>query len=108
MVDEGGQVFKDFLSTHAVLGDRVRLAILATLAAADEPMDFNTVRETLDLTKGNLSSHIRKLEDAKLVKVHKEFVERKPRTTYTCTARGRKELGHYLRNLEDLLRGATK
>jgi len=99
---------KDFLSTHAVLGDRVRLAIVATLAAADEPLDFNTVRETLDLTKGNLSSHIRKLEDAKLVKVHKEFVDRRPRTTYTCTARGRKALSDYLEKLETLLRSATQ
>lgn len=99
---------KDFLSTHAMLGDRVRLAILATLAAADDPLDFNAVRDTLDLTKGNLSSHIRKLEDARLVKVHKEFVDRKPRTTYTCTARGRKELDHYLKHLEGLLRSAAR
>jgi DNA-binding transcriptional ArsR family regulator len=98
---------RDFLSTNAVLGERVRLAILATLAAADEPLDFNAVREALDLTKGNLSSHVRKLEEAKLVRVHKEFVDRKPRTTYTCTDRGRKELSHYLEKLETLLRSAA-
>ncbi len=96
---------KDFLATSSLLAERARLAIVATLAAARDPVDFNTLLEVLELSKGNLSSHIRKLEEAHLVSVHKEFVDRKPRTTFECTPQGRKELAGYLARLESMLRG---
>jgi len=48
---------------------------------------------------------LRKLEEAELITVHKEFVGRKPRTTYVCTARGKKEMRSYLGTIEALLRG---
>lgn len=95
---------KDFLNISPILMDRVRLVIMATLAAAEEPMDFTTLLSTLNLTKGNLSTHMRKLEEAKLVHVRKEFVDRKPRTTYACTKRGRKEMSSYLNSIESLLK----
>ena len=95
---------KALLQLNPLLTDRVRLAIVATLAASEEALEFNHLLDTLDLTKGNLSSHMRKLEEGKLVKISKEFVGRKPRTTYTCTARGRKELQAYLEQVESLLK----
>lgn len=95
---------KGFLVSDSLLAERVRLAIVAALAAAEEPVDFTTLMRSLELTKGNLSSHVRKLEEATLVEVHKEFVGRKPRTSYTCTARGRAELKDYLEWLESLLK----
>ena len=95
----------DFLTdTHALLSDRARLAIMATLAATKEPLDFNTLVDSLSLTKGNLSAHALKLEEAGLLRVKKEFVGRKPRTTYACTERGRSEVRNYLSKVEQLLR----
>jgi DNA-binding transcriptional ArsR family regulator len=87
----------------AVLSDRVRLLIVATLAASKEPLDFGTLLETLQLTKGNLSSHMRKLEEHGLVEVRKEFVDRKPRTTYAVSRKGRREVKEYLEKVEELL-----
>jgi DNA-binding transcriptional ArsR family regulator len=96
---------RDFLATDSLLAERVRLAIVATLAASEAPVEFTTLLDVLDLSKGNLSSHMRKLEDAGLVEVRKEFVGRKPRTTYACTAAGRQGLQDYLAKLEALLKG---
>ncbi len=93
-----------FLKLHPLLGDRVRLTIMAMLSASPDPLSFNELLEELELTKGNLSSHLRKLEDAKLIKVEKEFVDRKPRTTYGCSAEGRKEVKKYLETVESLLK----
>ena len=69
-------------------------------------VDFTTLQMELDLTKGNLSTHIRKLEEANLIKVSKEFIGRKPRTTYVCTAKGKKEMQHYLSAVEAMLKAA--
>jgi DNA-binding transcriptional ArsR family regulator len=91
--------------THALLSDRVRLAIMVSLAAAPEPLEFNHLIEALGLSKGNLSSHVQKLEAAGLLKVQKEFVDRKPRTTYRCTPTGRREVMAYLAQVEALLGG---
>ena len=95
---------RELVGFETVLNDKVRLSILVTLAAAREPIDFSTLREELQLTRGNLSSHIRRLEEAKLVSVNKEFVDRKPRTTYVCTDLGRRELSEYLSKIEMLIK----
>ena len=94
----------DLLTINPLLADRARLAIMANLSLADGPVEFNTLLEELQLTKGNLSSHIRKLEEAGLVAVHKAFVDRKPRTTYMCTKEGKAEMRHYLSTVEALLK----
>lgn len=95
---------KDIISSDSLLADRVRMVIMATLSSAKNPLDFNYMLEHLGLTKGNLSSHIRKLEEAGLVEVHKAFIDRKPRTTYTATKKGKKELLAYLQLVEQLLK----
>lgn len=92
------------LDVNPVLVDRVRLAIMANLALADGAVEFTTLLQELELTKGNLSSHMRKLEDAGMVKVHKEFVARKPRTTYRCTKKGKQEMQNYLVAVEAILK----
>jgi DNA-binding HxlR family transcriptional regulator len=94
--------------THALLSDRVRLAIMATLAAMSEPVDFKTLLESLNLTKGNLASHVRKLEKGKLLTVTKEFVGRKPRTTYRCTELGLQEVMKYLEKVESILKATVQ
>ena len=91
-------------STHALLAHQVRLTIMATLASTTEPMEFAVLLNTLNLTKGNLSGHTQKLEEAGLIRVTKEFVGRKPRTTYLCTDLGCQEVRNYLSKVEGLLR----
>ena len=92
--------------THTLLSDRVRLAIMATLAATSEALDFSTLLTNLDLTKGNLASHVKKLEVGKLLSVKKEFIGRKTRTSYRCTNLGRQEVRNYLEKVESLLKGS--
>jgi len=96
----------DLLSVNPVLVDRIRLTIMANLSMAGGAVDFNTLLEELGLTKGNLSTHLRKLEDAELISVKKGFIDRKPRTTYACTARGKREMHNYLATIEAFLKSA--
>jgi DNA-binding PadR family transcriptional regulator len=78
---------------------------MATLSASKEELEFSALITALELTRGNLSSHMRKLEDAGYVEVKKEFVERKPRTTYRCTNSGKRRLKEYLEDIEEMLKG---
>jgi DNA-binding transcriptional ArsR family regulator len=99
-----------FLAQHllridSLLVDRVRLAIMAALTAAEEPLEFTELLTTLELTRGNLAGHLRKLEDGYFVEVHKEFVGRKPRTTYRCTSKGREEFAKYISQMEAMIKG---
>ena len=96
----------DLLNVNPVLVDRIRLSIMVYLAATDAPVTFNAIIEELELTKGNLSSHMRKLEDAKLVDINKKFVGRRPQTTYQCTKLGKKEMNDYLTAVESVLKNA--
>ena len=96
----------DLLEVHPALFDRVRLAIMAHLSLAKKPIDFNTLLVELGLTRGNLSTHMKRLEEDGLVRIHKSFVDRKPRTTYACTSRGKKEISQYLTAVEAVLRSS--
>jgi len=98
----------DLLNVNPVLVDRVRLSIMANLSLVDGPVDFNTLLEELELTKGNLSTHLRKLEDVEFILVEKTFVDRKPRTTYQCTRKGKEEMRRYLAAMESLLKNVKK
>ena len=86
-----------------VIHERVRLAIVSALAAADA-LTFNELKELLDITDGNLSVHARRLEEAGFVDCEKSFVERVPRTLYRLTAAGRSALDDYLNHMESLIR----
>jgi DNA-binding PadR family transcriptional regulator len=80
----------------------VRLAIVAFLAGAG-CVDFTTIRDATKTTDGNASVHLRKLEEAGYVSMEKQFVGRKPQTTYTLTEKGRQALLDYVTHLETLL-----
>ena len=97
-------ITSDLLSVNPILVDRVRLAIMANLSLADGPVDFNTLLQELELTKGNLSTHMRKLEDAGFIEIKKQFVGRKPKTTYLCTKSGKQEMLAYLSTVEEVLK----
>lgn len=91
-----------------LLGERSRLLIMTALAAAPERVDFMRLQESVALTKGNLSAHLRKLEEEGFVEVEKRFVDRKPCTSYGCTERGRAAMKAHLDAIERLLRVALK
>ena len=78
-----------------VIHGRVRLGIMAVLSGV-ESADFGTLKARLQTTDGNLSVHLRKLEDAGFVAVTKRFVSRKPLTEASMTEPGRKAFVAYL------------
>ncbi len=84
--------------------NRIRLGIMSVLMVNDR-VDFNTMKETLNLTDGNLASHIVALEKEGFLHVKKEFVGKKPLTTYSVTKVGIKAFNEHLDTLEKLLRG---
>jgi DNA-binding MarR family transcriptional regulator len=78
-----------------------RLAILTVLSSVNDA-DFVFLQRTTGLTKGNLSSHLAKLEEAGLVKIEKRFVHRKPNTNIALTTVGRQRIAHHWDQLERL------
>ena len=85
-----------------VIHGRMRLGIMAYLAD-NEVAEFNTLKDLLQATQGNLSVHLRKLEEAGYVSIVKSFVDRKPLTRARITASGRKAFRSYLDALGDLV-----
>ncbi len=83
--------------------NRIRLGLMSLLMVNDR-MDFNTLKELLDATDGNLASHMAALEKCDYIKVSKQFIGKKPRTTYTITPEGRAAFNEHLSALEKLIR----
>lgn len=82
--------------------NRIRLGLMSILMVNDE-VDFNTAKELLKVTDGNLASHTNSLEKLSYIKVTKEFVGKKPKTTYKASAEGKKAFKAHLDALEKLL-----
>jgi len=82
---------------------RIRLGIMSVLMVNDK-VDFNTLKETLNITDGNLASHISALEKLEYVDVQKQFVGKKPNTTYAVSKKGKKAFVEHLNALENLLK----
>lgn len=78
-----------------VIHGRLRLGVMAYLSTA-ERADFNTLKAKLAATDGNLSVHLRKLEEAGYVRIDKRFVGKKPQTEAVLTEEGRKAFVRYL------------
>ena len=85
-----------------VLTSRVRLAILSALVNLDQA-EFTQLKDLLRLTQGNLSVHASKLEEAGYLRVDKQFVDKKPLTTFSLTNQGRTALVAHVRQLKKLL-----
>ncbi|HEX3405844.1 MAG TPA: transcriptional regulator [Caulobacteraceae bacterium] len=85
-----------------VIHGRMRLGIMAYLADA-EVADFNELKRALDATQGNLSIHLRKLEEAGYIAIDKSFLNRKPLTRARLTEAGRRAFGEYLDALAGLV-----
>jgi DNA-binding MarR family transcriptional regulator len=82
---------------------RIRLGIMSVLMV-NNWVDFGTLKEMLQVTDGNLASHITALEKMEYIKVQKQFVGKKPNTSYAVTKAGKKAFGNHLDALENLLK----
>lgn len=86
---------------------KARLGIMTVLTSMGES-DFLTLKNQLGLTDGNLSVHLRVLEEAGYIEIEKKFVKRKPKTTCRLTPAGREAFLHYLKQLEQIIQLARK
>jgi DNA-binding MarR family transcriptional regulator len=86
-----------------ILEHRVRLQIMSVLVANDA-YDFNSLKEVLNVTDGNLAANLKTLEKEKYLAVSKTFVNRKPNTKYKATERGRNAFKKHLDALEALIK----
>lgn len=85
-----------------VIHGRLRLGIMVYLADA-EAADFTELKTVLEATQGNLSVHLKKLEEAGYVAIAKSFVNNKPLTRISITSQGRRAFADYLDALGDLI-----
>jgi len=83
--------------------NRVRLQVMSVLVVNDR-YDFNSLKELLDVTDGNLASHLKGLEKEEYIMVHKSFLGRKPNTNYEATEKGKKAFKMHLDALEQLIK----
>jgi DNA-binding MarR family transcriptional regulator len=83
---------------------RIRLGLMSILVA-NESIEFNRMKELLDVTDGNLASHVTALEKLEYLTVQKQFVGKKPLTTYHITPIGRAAFAKHLDALEELIKG---
>lgn len=82
---------------------RVRLGIMSILTVNDSA-DFNTMKELMDVTDGNLASHLKALETVGYISSIKQFIGRKPNTQYRITDEGRIRFQEHLDALESLIK----
>jgi len=93
----------DIEDLNKAFENRVRLGIMSVLLVNDW-VEFNTLKEQLNITDGNLASHIAALEKLNFVGVRKQFVGKKPNTSYSVTKTGKKAFHEHLDALEKILR----
>lgn len=86
-----------------VIHSRIRTAIMAVLVSVEEA-EFTFIRDKINATDGNLSAHLKKLEEHKYIDVQKEFVDRKPITRYRITKIGRQAFEDYIKKLESIIK----
>ena len=94
-----------FLQLNRVIHEKGRLAIMSMLAASPE-LSFTELRDTLGMTDGNITTHIRTLQEAGYISVTKSFQNNRPLTTCALTAAGRKAFANYINLLEQIVRQA--
>ncbi len=88
---------------NKLFDSRIRLGIMSALMVNAE-VSFNDLKELLDITDGNLASHLKTLEENSIIKVQKGFIGRKTNTTYLITKTGEKAFKAHLEALEKMIR----
>jgi len=93
----------DYKQLDEIIHSRIRLAIMAVLISVEEA-EFNFLKEQVNTTDGNLSVHLKKLEDSNYISVKKEFVDRKPLSVYKLSETGKRAFEIYVERLEKLIK----
>lgn len=95
---------KDILDDlNKAFENKVRLGIMSALVVSKQ-VDFNTLKDLLGVTDGNLASHLKSLESKEYIEVYKLFVGRKPKTNYKATSSGKKAFKKHIKAIEQLLK----
>lgn len=100
------ELFEEMAGLDRLIHEPARLAIMTALSAC-ESADFLYLQHLTGLSKGNLSSHLSKLETAEFIHILKQFVGKKPNTLIALTAKGRAAIEQHWQQLDSLRNGAN-
>lgn len=89
---------------NKIFDNRIRLGVMSILSVNEE-VNFNDLKQMLEVTDGNLATHLQNLEENGFIKVHKGFVGRKTMTTYAVTKAGEKAFKDHIEALEKMIKG---
>lgn len=89
---------------NKIFDNRIRLGVMSVLLVNEE-VSFNDLKQMLEVTDGNLATHLVNLEENGFIKVHKGFIGRKTNTTYSITRAGEKAFGDHIAALEKMIKG---
>ena len=89
---------------NKIFESRIRLGVMSILMVNEE-INFNDLKELLEVTDGNLATHLVNLEDNGFIKIHKGFIGKKTNTTYSITKAGEKAFIEHITALENMIRG---
>jgi DNA-binding MarR family transcriptional regulator len=89
---------------NKVFDSRIRMGVMSVLLM-NESVSFNDLKQLLELTDGNLASHLVNLEENGYIKVHKGFIGRKTNTTYSITRAGERAFSEHIQALENMIKG---
>lgn len=94
------EILKDL---NKAFENKTRLGIMSALVV-NERMNFNSLKELLDVTDGNLASHLKSLENKQYIHMRKEFLNRKPNTSYEASREGIVAFKKHIQAIERLLK----
>lgn len=89
---------------NKIFDNRIRLGVMSVLMVNEE-ISFNDLKQMLEVTDGNLATHLVTLEESGFIKVHKGFIGRKTNTTYSITKAGQKAFTDHIGALEQMIKG---
>jgi len=92
------------IGLNKIFDNRVRLGVMSILMVNEE-VNFNDLKQMLEVTDGNLATHLVNLEDNGYIKVHKGFIGKKTNTTYAVTKAGEKAFSDHIAALENVIKG---
>jgi DNA-binding MarR family transcriptional regulator len=89
---------------NKVFDNRIRLGVMSILMVNEE-VNFNDLKEMLEVTDGNLATHLVNLEENGYIRIHKGFIGKKTNTTYSLTRTGEKAFADHIAALENMIKG---
>jgi DNA-binding MarR family transcriptional regulator len=89
---------------NKIFDNRIRLGVMS-IVIVNEEISFNDLKQLLEVTDGNLATHLQTLEESGFLKVHKGFVGRKTNTTYSISKAGEKAFKEHIQALENMIKG---